>query len=102
MHHRFTQFHPFPDGNGRVTRALVAWHLEQHDHLAIVVTRHDRTEYLDAIEADDGDLKQLVTLPTLLNGMSILRRDLDLKIHRKATRNAAPKDQNLVARFEEP
>ena len=42
LHHRFVQIHPFQDGNGRVTRALVTWHLVQHDYLPIVVTRDDR------------------------------------------------------------
>ena len=51
LHHRFAQIHPFADGNGRVTRALVAWHLVQHDYLPIVVTRDDRNDYFDALEA---------------------------------------------------
>ena len=57
LHHPFAQIHPFADGNGRVTRALVTWHLVQHDHLPIVVTRDDRGDYIDALEtADDGNL----------------------------------------------
>ena len=27
LHHRFIQIHPFEDGNGRVVRALLTWHL---------------------------------------------------------------------------
>ena len=50
LHHRFVQIHPFADGNGRVTRALVTWHLIQHDYLPIVVTRGDRGDYIDALE----------------------------------------------------
>ena len=51
LHHRFAQIHPFADGNGRVTRALVTWHLVEHDYLPIVVTRHDRNDYIDALES---------------------------------------------------
>ena len=52
---------PLADGNGRVTRALVTWHLVQHDYLPIVVARHDRNDYIDALQAvDDGELGPLV------------------------------------------
>ena len=60
-HHGFVQFHPFSNGNGHVTRALVAWHLVQHDYLPIVVTRDDRNNYIDTLEAaDSGDLDPVV------------------------------------------
>jgi hypothetical protein len=60
-HHGFVQFHPFANGNGHVTRALVAWHLVQHDYLPIVVTRDDRNNYIDTLEAaDSGDLDPVV------------------------------------------
>ena len=51
LHHRFAQIHPFQDGNGRVTGALVSWHLVQHGYLSMGVTRHDRNDYIDALEA---------------------------------------------------
>ena len=54
LHHRFAQIHPFADGNGRVTRALVTWHLVDHDYLPIVVARHDRNDYIDALEIWPG------------------------------------------------
>lgn len=73
LHHRFAQIHPFPDGNGRVARALVTWHLIQHGYLPIVVTRHDRNNYINALEAaDDGDLGPLVRLTALLQAISNL------------------------------
>ena len=76
LHHRFAQIHPFPDGNGRVTRALVTWHLVQHNYLPIVVTRHDRNDYIDALEAaDDGGLRPLVAFTADLQRRAILTRD---------------------------
>ena len=74
LHHRFTQIHPFPDGNGRVTRALVSWHLVQHNYLPMVVTRHNRNEYIDALEsADDGDLVTLVEFTAGLQRRAMLQ-----------------------------
>lgn len=63
MHHRFTQIHPFQDGNGRVARALVALLLMKANLLPIVIDRDMRTAYLDALEeADAGDLRGLADL----------------------------------------
>lgn len=64
LHHRFTQIHPFQDGNGRVARALVAFVLIEAGLFPIVVSREDRDlRYIPALEkADDGDLFPLVTL----------------------------------------
>ena len=74
LHHRFAQIHPFPDGNGRVTRALVSWHLVQHGYLPIVVTHHDRNSYIDSLEvADDGDLIPLVNLTAGLQRRAMLQ-----------------------------
>ena len=74
LHHRFAQIHPFQDGNGRVTRALVTWHLVQHDYLPIVITRDDRNGYIDALEAaDDGNLDPLVEFTAQLHRRSILQ-----------------------------
>ena len=74
LHHRFAQIHPFPDGNGRVTRALVTWHLVQHAHVPIVITRDDRDDYIDVLEAaDDGHLDLLVEFTARLHRRSILQ-----------------------------
>lgn len=63
IHHRFTQIHPFPDGNGRVVRTILAWHLVREEYLPVVVKRDDRVDYIDALEkADNGDLAPLVDL----------------------------------------
>ena len=68
------QLHPFQDGNGRVTSALVTRHLVQHDHLPIVVTRDDRGDYIDALEAaDDGNLTPLVDFTARQHRRSILQ-----------------------------
>lgn len=73
LHHRFTQIHPFQDGNGRVARALLAWHLAKENYLPIVISRDDRTQYLDALEsADAGDLSDFLSLIIQLERRTIL------------------------------
>lgn len=63
FHHRFSQIHPFQDGNGRVCRALASMVLVRAGLFPLVVTRDDKVKYLDALEAaDGGELKPLVDL----------------------------------------
>lgn len=63
LHHRFSQIHPFQDGNGRVARALASLVLVKGGLFPLVVTRDDKAKYLDGLEAADaGDLKPLVSL----------------------------------------
>lgn len=45
LHHRFTQIHPYQDGNGRVARALTTMVLLQADLLPLVLDRHLRVEF---------------------------------------------------------
>lgn len=62
LHHRFTQIHPFQDGNGRVARALASLVFLREGLFPLVVRESDRKEYIGALEAaDDGDLAPLVT-----------------------------------------
>jgi Fic family protein len=63
LHHRFTQIHPFQDGNGRVARCLASLVLIQAGWFPLALTRDDRAVYIEALEkADQGDLSQLVRL----------------------------------------
>ena len=63
VHHRFTQIHPFQDGNGRVARALSTLVFIKAGWFPLVINRDQRNEYLDALErADNGDLSLLVEL----------------------------------------
>ena len=73
LHHRFTQIHPFQDGNGRVVRALLTWHLVREGYLPVVVKRDDRNDYINALEsADHGDLTPFVDLLVRLERRTIL------------------------------
>jgi fido (protein-threonine AMPylation protein) len=63
LHHRFTQIHPYQDGNGRVARALASLLFMKSGWFPLVVTRDDRSRYIDALEvADGGNLESLVAV----------------------------------------
>ncbi|MDX2032040.1 MAG: Fic family protein [Blastocatellia bacterium] len=63
LHHRFTQIHPFQDGNGRVARALASLVFLRKAMFPLVVRDADRREYIEALErADQEDLGPLVKL----------------------------------------
>ncbi|MGO8670518.1 MAG: Fic family protein [Capsulimonadaceae bacterium] len=62
LHHRFTQIHPFHDGNGRVARALASLVFIQAGLFPLVIDRGKMCDrYITALEAaDEGDLRPLV------------------------------------------
>ena len=63
LHHRFSQIHPFGDGNGRVARALASLPLVRAQLFPTVITRDERERYITTLEnADYGDLAPLVSL----------------------------------------
>ena len=61
LHHRFTQIHPFQDGNGRMARTLASLIFLRAGLFPLVVHLEDRDEYLDILlQADFSDLKPFV------------------------------------------
>lgn len=61
LHHRFTQIHPFQDGNGRVARALATLVLVKADLFPLIVSRLQKEEYLELLsQADSGDIQPFV------------------------------------------
>lgn len=74
LHHRFTQIHPFQDGNGRVARALSSLVFLREGLFPLVVRESDRTEYIGALEtADAGDLSPLISFFARRQRDSILK-----------------------------
>ncbi|MBI1292835.1 Fic family protein [bacterium] len=63
LHHRFSQIHPFQDGNGRVVRALASIVLLRAKWFPLVIDRDMRADYIRALEvADQGELAPLVQM----------------------------------------
>ena len=74
LHHRFTQIHPFQDGNGRVARCLASLVFIQASWFPLVITRDDRAVYIAALEdADHGDLSSLINLFSKSQKQAFLR-----------------------------
>lgn len=60
LHHRFTQIHPFQDGNGRVARALASLVLLRAGWFPLTIDRERKEDYIETLEAGDGgDLRPL-------------------------------------------
>ena len=72
LHHRFIVIHPFADGNGRVARALTLLVLLQAQYAPLVISRHQRAEYIEALEAANGDdLRPLIRLFARSEGIAL-------------------------------
>jgi len=101
-HHRFTQIHPYQDGNGRVARALTTLLLVKADLLPLVIDRDLRVDYLKALEqADFGDLTPLADLFARLERAAILQAlsiDTDREIATERSLTAAV-IESLGAKF---
>src|ERR1051325_3624632 len=101
-HHRFTQIHPYQDGNGRVARALTTLVLVRADLLPLVIDRDLRVPYLQALEeADFGDLAQLAGLFARLERNAILQAlsiDTDRELARERSLTPAV-IESLEAKF---
>lgn len=73
LHHRFTQIHPFQDGNGRVARALASLEFIRAGLFPLLIDRDDRAEYIGCLEtADAGNLRPLVDLMAKAERRSLL------------------------------
>jgi Zn-dependent peptidase ImmA (M78 family) len=54
IHHKFTQIHPFEEGNGRVARAILNWLLKLKGLPPVYIDYQDKDEYVSALTQADG------------------------------------------------
>lgn len=61
VHHRFTEMHPFDDGNGRVSRLWANYILLKNGYTPLIIRTEKKEDYLTALQkADAGDLDAFV------------------------------------------
>ncbi|MFN0215558.1 MAG: Fic family protein [Saprospiraceae bacterium] len=58
LHYDFVRIHPFDDGNGRVSRLLMNYHLLRYGFPPVIIKSDDKKNYLAALNrADVGDFE---------------------------------------------
>ena len=89
LHHRFVRTHPFQDGNGRVSRLLMAWAYVKRHLPPPVVSAEGKPVYIDALEAaDEGRLMVfaryvgLRAMESVAGAIEIAQRALAGKLNR--------------------
>ena len=89
MHHRFVRTHPFQDGNGRVSRLLMAYAYIRRGEPPPVISIEFRSAYINALEvANTGDLRTFsdylgtLALVTLREAVVLGRRALTGNVNR--------------------
>ena len=61
LHHEFVRVHPFQDGNGRMSRLLMAYVFVRNGEFPPIISTERRPAYIGMLEiADEGDLRPFI------------------------------------------
>ncbi len=101
LHHRFTQIHPFADGNGRVARAIASAVFIKADLFPLLVTRDDET-YIPSLEAADrGNLLEVVRLFVARQRRAVIEAIESIPATQRGEKLRNPVDQQIQAAKEQ-
>jgi len=61
LHYDFVLIHPFDDGNGRVSRLIMNYHLMKNGYPPLIIKSKDKSNYLYALnQADSGNINAFI------------------------------------------
>ena len=73
IHHEITILHPFPDGNGRVSRGMLNWILRKKNLPPIYIDNMNKSDYLDALsdmdKSKDSRKLELIVIKAIMKTM---------------------------------
>lgn len=96
FHHRFTEIHPYPDGNGRTARALASLLLIQGGLFPLIIRASEKVPYIDALErADNRDLQPLVERFRALQRREVVKMSIGVPMSRVFSAPPATLDDAL-------